>query len=560
MKRSIVLTAACIFALMPGARVLAGPAGAPASSLQAALDARVAAVPGTAIAVGVIRNGTTSTYFAGSTGNGRPLDAHTLFEIGSVTKTFTATVLASMVLAGQVKLDAPVAAFLPPSVHVPSRGGKQITLLNLAEQRSGLPRLPTDMDDATGNDPYADYTRADMYAFLNGYKLTRDPGAKYLYSNYGIGLLGQALANAAHMPYPQLVRERVLTPLHMTGTTFATMPASDPPVMAVGHDLSGQPAPAWHFRSILPAGGIRSNLSDMLAYLRCNMGQGPLAAACLFAQKPRANGMAGHRIGLVWENNTATGVVSHGGDTLGFHAFIAVSKDRRTGVVVLSNGPLVTDIAAHVLVPSYPIAQCPAKVPARDADPSSYAGIYCNGMLGMLFTVAPPKGDGSLSIDLLPRAPLLYTRTAPDTYTNASVGATFHFIRQAGRIVGLRLLQAGETIPALRFGANGRPVVAQLPAPAAPTAVTLAPAILQQYVGTYTASLGAFTVTLRGDQLYVRLTGQPEIPVYASAKDHFFYKVVDAQIDFTRDAAGNVTSLTLHQNGAAVNATRSGPM
>ncbi len=131
------------------------------------------------------------------------------------------------------------------------------------------------MDDVAGDDPYADYTVADMYAFLNGYTLTRDPGAEYEYSNYGIGLLGQLLANRAKVPYPTLVRDTVLNPLGMNDTTFAVWPAQDPATLAVGHQMgTGDAVPAWHFQSILPAGGIVSSVSDMLKYLRCNMGMG----------------------------------------------------------------------------------------------------------------------------------------------------------------------------------------------------------------------------------------------------------------------------------------------
>ena len=133
----------------------------------------------------------------------------------------------------------------------------------------------------------------------------------------------------------------------MTDTTFATVPASDPETLAVGHDLGGQPVPSWHQQAILPAGGIRSSLADMLRFLRCNLGQGPLAAACLFAQQSRAAGTPGHRIGLVWETSVLRGSVSHGGDTAGYHAFVAISNDHQSGVVALSNGPLVTDIATH---------------------------------------------------------------------------------------------------------------------------------------------------------------------------------------------------------------------
>lgn len=526
-----------------------------ALSLQAALDARAAAAPGTGIAVGVIDHGVTRVYVAGSAGSGRAVDAHTLFEIGSVTKTFTATTLAAMVLRNEVRLSDPISRYLPAGVRAPSKDGKAITLLDLAEQRSGLPRLPTNMNDAAGGDPYADYTVTDMYAFLNGYTLTRDPGAEYEYSNYGIGLLGQLLANRANLPYTKLVRNAVLDPLGMSETTFAVAGTQDPPLLAVGHEVGGGAVPTWHFQSVLPAGGIISSVNDMLKYLRCNMGQGPLAPACLFAQRPRALGEPRHQIGLVWNVNSATGVISHNGDTLGFHADFGISRDRQTGVVVLSNGPAVTDIAAHVLVPSYPIAACPSSVPASDTDSKSYDGIYCNASGGFTFRVASIAKSKALAVALLPQLAAAFQQVAPDTYYSQALGATFKFLRSDDAIVGLRLTQAGQTIPAVRLDARGEPVVAQLP-PAFPPAVTLDRATLQQYVGTYPLDGATFTVTLRGDGLYVQLTGQPAVPVYASAKDEFYLKVVEARITFGRNASGAINGLTLYQNGQTIHAPR----
>ncbi|MBV9263444.1 MAG: serine hydrolase, partial [Candidatus Eremiobacteraeota bacterium] len=134
-------------------------------SLQTALDARTSAAPGVGIAVGVIDHGVQRVYVSGTDGDGRPVDAHTLFEIGSVSKTFTATALAAMTLRRQVALTDSIAKYLPKGVRVPSLGGRQISLLDLAEQRSGLPRLATNMSGAA-DDPYADYSVADMYAFL----------------------------------------------------------------------------------------------------------------------------------------------------------------------------------------------------------------------------------------------------------------------------------------------------------------------------------------------------------------------------------------------------------
>jgi serine-type D-Ala-D-Ala carboxypeptidase/endopeptidase len=528
-------------------------------SLQAALDARVGGAPGTGIAVGVIDHGTTKVYVAGSDGKGRRVDAQTLFEIGSVTKTFTATALAVMMQRGEVRLDDPISKYLPPGVRAPTRDGKAITLLDLAEQRSGLPRLPNNMDDVGGDDPYADYTNADMYAFLNGYTLTRDPGVKYEYSNYAVGLLGQLLANRMKTTYPQLVQSLVFDPLGMRQTAVMITGAADPSMLAAGHDLSGATVSTWHAQSIAPAGTIASSVDDMLKYLRCNMGRGPLAHSCLFAQRPRTAGAPGHEIGLVWNVNSTTGNVSHGGDTSGFHAFVAISRNRQTGVVALSNGPVVEDIAVHAMTPSYPIAACPSTVPVSMTDASKYAGTYCNESGGMTFIINATTTPDQLSVALLPQPAQNVPRTGPDTFYASKYDAKFQFVRDQGRIVGLWLMQYGQTVPAVRLDAQGKPLVAQLTSPF-PPAITLDPGLLQEYAGTYNASgLGAFTVTLRSGVLYVQLTGQPAAPVYASAKDRFFYKIVDAQIQFNRDATGHITSLTLHQKGQEVTAVRASP-
>jgi CubicO group peptidase (beta-lactamase class C family) len=526
--------------------------------MQAALDARAAGAPGTGIAVGVIDRGHTKIYVAGSTGNGRAVDQRTLFEIGSVTKTFTATILSVMSRAGEVRLGDPISKYLPAGTHAPSRSGKQITLLDLAEQRSGLPRLPANMD-AGANDPYADYTNADMYAFLNGYALDSEPGTAYGYSNYGLGLLGQLLANRAGTTYPRLLGATVLQPLAMDRTVLVMSGTPTPPLLAVGHDLGGNPVTTWQFQSIAPAGAMASNLDDMLKYLRCNMGLGPLAADCLFAQQPRAAGQPRHKIGLVWNVNQENGIISHGGDTDGSHAFVAISRDHRTGVVAMSNGPFIADIATRVVLPGYPVGTCPASASAAEADPASYAGVYCNAGSGLTFVVRNTPKTDVLSIALLPQPAANVPRVTSDTFESARYGASFQFVREGARIVGLWLRQYGQTIPAVRLDARGKPLVAQL-ASAFPPVVTLTPAELQQYVGTYTAKgLGSFTVTLQGDTLDVQLTGQPAAPVFPSGKDEFFYKVVDAQITFNRDAAGNVASLVLHQNGQTVSAFRGVP-
>ncbi len=127
-------------------------------------------------------------------GDPRPLNGDTVFEIGSTTKVFTSLVLMDMVQRGEVSLDDPASKYLPPTVHVPERGGRKITLRDLSTQTSGLPRMPGNFHPKDPGNPYADYTAVQLYEFLSGYTLTRDIGATYEYSNVGVGLLGHVLA------------------------------------------------------------------------------------------------------------------------------------------------------------------------------------------------------------------------------------------------------------------------------------------------------------------------------------------------------------------------------
>src|SRR5215831_2576206 len=145
-------------------------------------------------------------------------DGNTVFEIGSISKVFTSLLLADMVQHGEVKLEDPISKYLPASVKVPTRNGREITLVDLATHRSGLPRMPDNLDPVDGKDPYADYTEQRLYTFLSGCKLKRDIGAKYEYSNLGAGLLGHVLALRGGKEYNTLIEERICKPLGLTST------------------------------------------------------------------------------------------------------------------------------------------------------------------------------------------------------------------------------------------------------------------------------------------------------------------------------------------------------
>ena len=238
-----------------------------ANPVRVALAKRVdEAKEGTGAIVGVLtRRGRSFTAYGRARADGPEITAETIFEIGSITKVFTALLLADMAERGEVALDDPVRKYLPSGVTVPSRGRREITLADLATHTSGLPRDPVNLDLRSLDDPWAEYRPADLYAFLKSYSLQRDPGAHVEYSNVGMGLLGHALAARAGVSYEALLTRRVLDPLGMRNTSVV-VDEGRRARRATGHNQALAPVPWWHFDSMAGAGGMNSTASDMLVF------------------------------------------------------------------------------------------------------------------------------------------------------------------------------------------------------------------------------------------------------------------------------------------------------
>lgn len=343
------------------------------SAVLAIIRQRVEEKRSTGIVVGLLEpDGRTRVIAYGDPGPNRPpLDGNSVFEIGSISKVFTATALAELVQQGKVSLDDPVQKYLPSSVHVPSRNGKQITLGSLSEQNSGLPRMPNNFHPANPANPYADYGAPQLYEFLNGYQLTRDPGAEFEYSNVGVGLLGHALARATGQSYEELERSLVWAPLDMAHTAITLTPWMQEHLV-LGHDEQGNVVPNWDLDALAGAGAIRSTANDMLKFADANLHpeRGALERAMAFAHQVRAKaGTMG--IGLNWLSLYAGAdtIVWHNGGTGGYRTFIGLLPSRKMAVVLLTNttGAGADDIGMHLLVPSLPLTPKPAPVKQRVA-------------------------------------------------------------------------------------------------------------------------------------------------------------------------------------------------
>jgi serine-type D-Ala-D-Ala carboxypeptidase/endopeptidase len=191
-----------------------------------------------AIVIGFVDpNGTRIFSFGNiSKANNVPVNENTLFDIGSITKTFTTLLLADMVKQGIINLNDPIEKYLPANVKVPQYSGVKITLEDLTSHTSGLPEWPSNIwlnNNVGVFNPK--YNETMLYKGLSNTSLTREPGSQFQYSSFGIGLLAHILSVKAGLPYEQLVKNRILDVLGMNDTKITLSPNDIKNRFSIGH-------------------------------------------------------------------------------------------------------------------------------------------------------------------------------------------------------------------------------------------------------------------------------------------------------------------------------------
>jgi serine-type D-Ala-D-Ala carboxypeptidase/endopeptidase len=286
---------------------------------------------------------------AGTSGNlARPLiDELTLFEIGSLTKIFTAAALADAVTRGNVSLDDPISKFLP----LPATGIGDRTLKEFVTHTTGLPRLPSGFAWWWNllrhpRDPYAHYSQRDLYAYLARLDAAKLPRGKFLYSNLGAGLLGDALAASQNSSYADLIARHVTAPLHMS-RTYLDIPPLEQSFVAQPHNKYLRPTNLWTMSTFSGAGGLRSCMRDMLL-----LASTPPFRASMFQPLAPAGG-PDRNVGLGWmlRHSDSYQVAWHNGGTGGSRSFLGRELQTRRAVVILSNTcHSVDQLAARLLL------------------------------------------------------------------------------------------------------------------------------------------------------------------------------------------------------------------
>ncbi len=386
-------------------------------------------------------------------------DERTLFEIGSVTKTFTALLLAMAVERGELQLDDIVADYLPDDIDGLQRKEEAVRLVHLATHTSGLARMPSNFAPADPLNPYADYTVDQLYEYLRGVRLRRTPGEKYVYSNLAVGLLGHILAEQADMPYEALVVSRVCDPLELADTRI-DLSGDLGERLAPGHTADGDPQPNWDLPTLAGAGALRSSVHDLLAYCDANLTPAatPFAEAIASTHVARHDIEEGGRIALGWHVETESDFLWHTGGTGGYRAFVAFCPSQQLAVVVLAN--TATDIVDKLgselgkLLLEEPVEPIALRTPVTidPAELDAYVGRYELTPLAVLDV----RRDGDrLMAQLTGQGAYRLYPEATDEFFYRVVDAQITFQRDDdGQVVALVLHQNGQDHTAKKLPAD----------------------------------------------------------------------------------------------------------
>jgi len=479
--------------------------------------------------VGIVDEHGSSIVSYGKLNNGtdQEVNGDTLFEIGSITQTFTALLLQDMIKRGEMKPDDPVAKYLSKSVRMPARNGKEITLLHLAMHTSGLPGVPDNLDPKRADNRWADYTVEKLNAFLSGYKLTRDPGTKYEYSSLGMDLLDYVIALKAGTNYESLVVDRICRPLKMDGTRSTLTPELKAR-FATGHNQLGDAVSSSDFQALRDGAALRSTANDLLKYVSANLGLTPSSLTPLMERTHRArfHQMMDTDVGLGWtitRDLRGTKIIWQGGGASGYSTFAGFDKTQRRGVVILdswNDGLDIPAIGRVLLASEWQSDRRPKETRISSQVYDSYVGQY---------QLSP-----SFAVDMLAMRWLL------------NVPKVVICIPAAFFLAVLIVL--------LWRAANGRKRCIILGC-AALAGGLLAALIVLVWSHLICAFVPVFNIRREGDRLFTFT--QTTVSSYVTgellpeSETHFFDRLTGEKLIFFLDAQGKVTRLTAHFLGYA---------
>ena len=436
-----------------------------AQDIRQLLNSEIAARQAAGLVVGVIGPAGRMVISEGAAdlATGGPIGAETPLYVESTAKTLTGLLLADMAERGEVRLDDPVDLYLPAGEHLPQQGGRKITLTDLATHTAGLPRG----ESGVAFEALDHYPAERMRHYLEGFQLTREPGAAFEYSDLGTALLGEVLARRAGMDFEQLLRTRIVQPFGLSRTTTRASGALSA-AMPMEYDSSLQPrgrgGPQFDHPWI-PSFGLYSTVDDMLKLLETQLGDrpNPLAAASARAREIRRPAGPGAEQSLAWEvrrlGPPGSEVFGGGGSSKTMMVYLVFRPDTRTGVVVYSNARTAldpVDIGLWVLT-GRPVPPPSAAIPAGPQVAIAVPGATLAGYVGR-YRLTP-----QMVLSITARGERLFGAVNDNPQTELYGSSPTHFfartvnaqvdfqVGEDGRATGLALRLNGVAMTAARL-------------------------------------------------------------------------------------------------------------
>lgn len=291
----------------------------------------------TQLSIAIVRNGETGYYGVLKSQDSVQYieNQNAVFEIGSLTKVFTATVLASLVVDRQINLTEPINPYYPFHLH----NNVQLTFESLANHTSGLPRLPGNLVLSDINNPYKGYGKSQLEDYLkNTVEIENEDTKTYAYSNIGSGLLGYTLGVSQGSDVQLLMEDRIFDKYNMIRSYTNVQNINDDQVFVKGQDGNGETTANWDFNILFAAGGVLSTSADLAKFATAQFD--PKNVELALTRKPTFKVNDNMEIGLGWhvlKSQNAKELIWHNGGTGGYSSSMIVNTTDETAVIILSN-------------------------------------------------------------------------------------------------------------------------------------------------------------------------------------------------------------------------------
>lgn len=470
-----------------------------------------------------------------------PLSTDNVFEIGSITKQFTAVSILMLEEQGKLKVEDEITKYIP---DYPTNG-KTITIHNLLNHTSGI-KSYTSMESFIKH-ARTDMTPTELIDVFKNEPLDFDPGEKFLYNNSGYILLGHIIEVVSEQSYAAFIQDHIFSKLSMKSSYYGSM-KNIIKNRAYGYQDRNGFVNADYLSLTLPyaAGSIMSTVDDLLIWQNAISANKLIKSSSLEKAINGSTLNSGEKIpyGYGWSQGSVNGsdTYQHSGGIFGYVTNGIFLPKENMYVIALSNcdcsnvGLISTTIAAMAIGKPFP--------DKKDAITLSVDKLK-------KWTGAYEFEDGAVRFITLKENQLKSQREGSEIFDIYAMSDD-HFIFEEGTIsyqFGMNK-DSSKYVTMSSNGDESKGKAVDKEAPKEKASITLAPEVLKQYNGKYElAPTFHIVVTAKGNQLFAQATGQPEFEIFAESETTFFLKVVPASIDFSKNDKGEITSLTLHQGG-----------